>query len=406
MTTLTTDQALAAATDGHSLSRPGKSIEEIASQLVGLHNTSPVSPYLSTRARLPGFVRADLDGLMWDSWKLARIRAMRLTIFVFPHDLLEIAVAATRRLQEKWAARWLRDSDLSPQAFERLASRVDAALVDGPATVRDLRRMLDVPQSVDLAGVVSRMCDVGRLAGGSPPRHWRSSIRRYHRWDDVLPDVDLWRWDTEDAVQELINRYVRSYGPVTIDDISWWTGFTKQVCRAALGSLDVEEVMVEGWPGPLFRTKEPEKPHPLGSVISVLPLLDPYVQGYRDRDRFIDPGRHEFIYDGGGNATATLVQRGRIIGVWQPSEEPTSSIRYHLFDSSSSVRRAAEAGLAEAGSLYFDGPVDVIEYAEMKPLSASGGRSASHPLDERLHRESRRTTRRVDGQTGWVEGRG
>ena len=394
MITLTADKALAATTERHSLSRPGSSIEEITSQLVGLHNTSPVSPYLSIRARLPGFVRTDLDTLMWDSWALARIRAMRLTMFVFPRDLLEIAVAATRPLQEKLASRWLRDSDLSPQQFEGLAALVDAALADGPATVRDLRRMLDVPPSVDLAGVVSRMCDVGRLAGGAPPRHWRSSIRRYHRWEDVLPDVDLRRWDEEAAVRELIHRYVRSYGPVTVSDMSWWTGFTKQVCRAALDALDVEEVTVEGWPGPLFRTRDDREPEPVDSEVSVLPLLDPYVQGYRDRVRFLDPTRHEFVHDGGGNATATLVQRGRIIGVWQPSDEPTESIRYHLFDRrSSSLRRGAEAELAGVGSLYFDRPVEVIEYATMKPLSADGGRSASHPLDERLHRASRRATK-------------
>jgi hypothetical protein len=394
VTTLTADQALAAAIDSHSLSRPGSSIQEIASRLVGLHNTSPVGPYLSIRARLPGFLRTDLDTLMWGSWHLARIRAMRLTIFVFPHELLEIAAAAARPLQENWTARWLRDSGLSLEEFERLADQVGSVLADGPATVRDLRRLLGVPQSVDLAGVVGRMCDVGRLVGGAPPGHWRSSIRRYHRWEDVLPGVDLRRWDEDVAVRELVHRYVRSYGPVTVSDISWWTGFTKQVCRTALEALDVEEVTVDGWPGPLFRTREKRESGPRGSEVRVLPLLDPYVQGYRDRVRLLDPARHEFVYDGGGNSTATVVQRGRIVGVWQPSEDPTDSIRYHLFDrGSTSVRRAAEAELAAAGSLYFDRPVDVIEVTTMKPLSAEGGRSASHPLDERLHRASRRATK-------------
>jgi hypothetical protein len=111
--TLTADQGLANATRRHSLARPGSSIEEIASEVVGLHNTSPIGPYLSLRARLPGFSRADLGALMWDSWRLARFRAMRLTMFVLPHDLLEIAAAATRHFSDSLAARWLRDSGLS-----------------------------------------------------------------------------------------------------------------------------------------------------------------------------------------------------------------------------------------------------------------------------------------------------
>jgi hypothetical protein len=393
VTTLTADEALASASHHHSLSRPGWSVEEIASKLVGLHNTSPTSPYLSVRARIPGFSRTDLDALMWDSWRMARIRAMRLTMFVFPHDLLEIAVAATGHIAEPLAARWLRDSALSQQMFDRLAAEVYSALADGPLTVRGLRRTLDVPPSIDLSGVVSRMCDVGQLVGGAPPRSWRSSVREYHRWEDVLPDVDLNRWNEDAAIQELVCRYVCSYGPVTVNDISWWTGFTKERCRAALTALgaQIEEVAVDGWPGPLFRDVEGDGDSEPGSSVRALPLLDPYVQGYRDRGRFLDPERHHFVYDGGGNSTATLVHRGRIIGVWQVTEEPEESVRYYLFGNTpASVRRAAEADLAAAGSLYFDQPVDVVRVATMKPLNADGGRSASHPLDSRLHRASRR----------------
>jgi hypothetical protein len=184
---------------------------------------------------------------------------------------------------------------------------------------------------------------------------------------------------------------------VTLDDISWWTGMTKGRCRTALAALDVavEEVAVDGWPGPLYRVTTDdtggETGGETGSRVNALPLLDPYVQGYRDRVRFLDSRRNDFIYDGGGNATATLVHRGRIIGVWQVTKEPVESVRYYLFTGgSASVRRAAEAELAKAGSLYFDRPVDVVEMATMKPLTANGGRSASHPLDSRLHRASRR----------------
>ncbi len=107
MRTLTVDEALANAAHNHFLTRPGTSIEEIATQLVGLHNTTQTTPYLSVQTRLPGFARSDLDDLMWSSWQLARMRAMRGTMFVFPRHLLEIAAAATRHIAEPLAARWL-----------------------------------------------------------------------------------------------------------------------------------------------------------------------------------------------------------------------------------------------------------------------------------------------------------
>jgi hypothetical protein len=390
MRTLSADQGLAGAVARHSLAEPNVSVEEIAADLVGLHNTAQPTPYLSVRARRDGFERSELDALMWDTWRLARLRAMRLTMFVLPHDILEISAAATRHISEPLAARWLADSGLTPAKFERLADAVDEALGDKPLTSRALRRALDVPQSVDLPGVVSRMCDVGRLVGGAPSGSWRSGVRQYHRWNDVLPGVDLHRWNADDAIRELIRRYVDSYGPVTVDDISWWTGFTKRRCQDALEDFDVEEVAVADWPGPLYRAAgDPVAADP-GNAVRALPLLDPYVQGYRDRVRFLDPDRHDFVYDGGGNSAATLIHRGRIIGVWQPSDGPDPSIRYHLFAGQpAAIRRAAEADLAAAGELYFERPVDVVEIAEMLPLRAGGGRSASHPLDATVHRASR-----------------
>lgn len=390
---LSADQALAAATRRHSLAAPGAAIEEITDALVGLHNTTPFGPALSLRPRLRGFARTDLDERMWRDWALVRFRAMRLTMFVFPTDLLVVAAGATRQISEGLAQRWLHDSGFTPAEFDRVADSVDEALTDGPLTVRALRRALDAPKELDVPGVVARMCDAGRLVGGAQPRSWRSAVRQYHRWVDVLPRVNLHSWDEDKAFAELVRRYVASYGPVNINDIAWWTGITKTRCREAMATLSalVEEVAVTGWPGPLYRIAGGETGGELGSSVHALPVLDPYVQGYRDRLRFLEPGRHDFVYDGGGNAAATLVHRGRIVGVWQTSEDPVESVRYHLFDAvSKSVRNAAEEDLAAAGAMYFSRDVDVVEFASMKPLRAGGGRSASHPLDDRLHRASRR----------------
>ena len=387
------EQALAHSTSEHLLGTPSNSIPGVADQIIGLHNTTQVSPYLSLNARVESFRRADLEALMWEEWKLVRFRAMRLTMFVFSRELLEIAAAATRSLGERLAARWLRDSGLSRPEFNRLCRAVLEALGDGPLTTRELRSALAVPQSVNLSGVVGRLCDLGQLVGGAPPVNWRSSVRRYHLWSDVIPEVDLQRWDESAAAVELIRRYVASYGPVTLSDIAWWTGFTKAHCRQALEEMpdELEKVAVEDWPGPLFLSRTADQSPGIDSTVIALPLLDPYVQGYRDRQRMLDAARFDYVYDGGGNSAPTLVRRGRIIGVWQPVEKPPS-LRYHLFGPSRATRKVATKALEDVSRVYFDAPVDLNEIRSMKPLSGpAGARSAAHPLDGRLHRG---TTRR------------
>ena len=209
----------------------------------------------------------------------------------------------------------------------------------------------------------------------------------------MLPTVRLDRWDPDEAATDLVRRYVTSYGPVTLADVAWWTGFTKRRSAEALASLGrgMEEVSVDGWPGPLYRCGDEPPATPSGTV-AALPVLDPYVQGYRDRERLVPVARQEYVWDGGGNAAATIVLDGRIVGVWQATEEPRPMVRYHLFEQiGSDAEHAAVNRLAEAGRLYFDHEVEVTEVDTMSSLRSGRGRSAAHPLDGRPHRSSRRS---------------
>jgi hypothetical protein len=206
----------------------------------------------------------------------------------------------------------------------------------------------------------------------------------------VLSDVDIRRWDETAAIAELVSRYIRGYGPVTLNDISWWTGFSKARCRLALDSLrdSVTEVEVDGWPGPLHLHRDADVGDiELGSSsVSVLPLLDPYVQGYRDRQRLLAEELHDYVWDGGGNAAPVIVQRGQIIGVWQPVEKP-ATIRYHLLAQKQTDRGEIEARLQQAGRVYFDEAVEIQQVTKMQPLRDPGrARSAAHPLDDQRYR--------------------
>jgi winged helix DNA-binding protein len=41
--------------------------------------------------------------------------------------------------------------------------------------------------------------------------------------------------------------------------------------------------------------------------VSLLPVLDPYLQGYRDRERCVDPRHLPFAVDRGGNPSSGVV---------------------------------------------------------------------------------------------------
>ena len=72
---------------------------------------------------------------------------------------------------------------------------------------------------------------------GRPAGSWKDKRHRYQLFDDVFPDVNLNSLDERAAIVKLVRYYLASFGPVTINDIAWWTGLGKIRIRAAFRSL-------------------------------------------------------------------------------------------------------------------------------------------------------------------------
>ncbi|MCP3995704.1 MAG: winged helix DNA-binding domain-containing protein, partial [bacterium] len=166
MMKLEPDSARSMSVGVHGLGDDDLAPLQVASRVVGLHNTTQHTPHLSVRARVSGFERSHLENLMWGEWKMVRYRAMRLTMFVFPLDLLEVAAAATRHLSAGLIKRWFQDAQITEKEFERLASQVEEPLAANRTAVRGVRKGRDSGPPPGLPGLGGRLCDVGRRVGG------------------------------------------------------------------------------------------------------------------------------------------------------------------------------------------------------------------------------------------------
>jgi hypothetical protein len=109
--------------------------------------------------------------------------------------------------------------------------------------------------------------------------------------------------------------------------MAWWSGFGRGETRKALASLrgELSEVRISDLGDGFWMLQED---HPRlantmaapGPCIRLLPSLDPYVMGYKDRRRFLKPEHYDQVFDRSGNAFATVWLDGQIIGVWQEGE--------------------------------------------------------------------------------------
>ncbi len=109
-------------------------------------------------------------------------------------------------------------------------------------------------------------------------------------------------------------------------------------------------------------------------AIALLPVLDPYLQGYLHRERCVEPRDRPFVIDRGGNATSVILAAGRAIGVWDFVSEPAPELRLLFFNSPSArLRRRTVAAASALTEFLATEPIPVIEVDRMRPLSSHTG---------------------------------
>jgi hypothetical protein len=182
------------------------------------------------------------------------------------------------------------------------------------------------------------MSAVGLIIRTKPRGTWRSNLYEYAVLQDWLPQVDLRSVDVEQARGEIVRRYLQGFGPATFDDVQWWTGFSKRDTEKALKPLrpHITEVDISGIGSGYLMLQDDARqlnsyaPEP-SPYVFLLPSLDPYIMGYRDRRRFLAEEHHKKVFDRAGNALPTVWAGGRLVGAWDQSQADGRVI-YGLFE--------------------------------------------------------------------------
>ena len=363
------------------------STEAVTRAMTALHATEPATVYLSCRARCNSLTVADVDRALHEDRSVVKQLAMRRTVFVFPRELLSATwPSASARVARTERAQMVKDvmtagiADDGGAWLDRARADVLAVLADAPhgMTAADVRRAapsIDVKVAVrpgmawTSSRVLTQLGATGDVARGVNTGHWRTSRPRWtlmRHWlrevPAVLEEADGWR--------ELVRRWLGTFGPGTEDDIVWWLGATKRIVRAALAELDATAVTLDpGITGWLLRDDLDETPDP-GQWVALLPILDPTVMGWKQRDFYL--GRHrDQLFDRAGNAGTTAWVDGRIVGCWVQDEAGTVTVR--LLERLPADARKALDDEAQRLTAWFNG--ERIR-SSIRPPAMQAGRSA------------------------------
>jgi len=322
---------------------------ELADGLVGLHATDPATVFLAARARLRNGSHAEVERALYEERSVLRMIGMRRTMFVLPLELAAvvhasctegIATAQRRRyaklieqggIAENGAA-WLDKAAAATMAA--LEARGEAYGSELSQDVPLLRTKLSFGAGTKWAGstgmttwVLFLLAAEGRIVRGRPRGAWTSSQWRWVPVASWLPGP-LSRLDEQEARNTLARRWLTTYGPATVTDLKWWSGWTLTQTRKALAAIGAVEVDLDGTPGFVMPDDVDVEPSP-EPWAALLPALDPTVMGWKERDWYL--GEHgPAVFDRSGNAGPTVWWNGRIVGGWAAAKG--GRVRFRLLE--------------------------------------------------------------------------
>lgn len=313
--------------------------------MTALHATEPPTPYLSLFARMDDVRQADVDAALYEERRLVKQLGMRRTLFVVTLDLLPAlwGSAARRVADAEWRrlSRAVMASGVAADGDGWLAEVRCAALealADGPLSTSQLRdRVPALAGRITLSAssrwggpvsvaplVVTLLGARGDIVRGRNDGEWRVSRPTWQLAASWLPRP-LTPGDARESYAELVRSWLRTFGPGTLRDIVWWLGSTVGDVRRALADIGAVEVGLESGTGWVL----PDDLEPVDDVepwAALLPILDPTVMGWKERDFYLGP-HADRLFDTAGNAGTTAWWDGRVVGAWVQDEDGAVELR-------------------------------------------------------------------------------
>ena len=277
-------------------------------RVAGIQAQYAPSMYVGLWSRLEGFEREALTRAL-ERRSVVQGTLMRMTIhLVSRRDYwpLALGVRAVRR------ASWLRTArDAPPEAeMAAAASALRERVADGTIHRKDLEALLSRPRS----GGVGLWLDLVRAP---PSGTWE------RRRADLYAAAAAWigepeHEDEEAAMDHLVRRYLRGFGPATAEDVASFTGLPIGTVRRLLARLELRELrsadgatLVDVPRAPL---PDPDTPAP----VRFLPTFDASLLVHARRTGLLpEEHRPRIFHTKAPQSFPTFLVDGAVAGAWR-----------------------------------------------------------------------------------------
>jgi hypothetical protein len=298
-------------------------IVETARRLGGVHAQVMSCAELALAARVDGVKVTDVRGALWERRELVKTWAMRGTLHLLPADELGLWAGALRTRSHLWrTAAWTRYFGVTVEEVETLVAAIGDSL-DGKGLTRE-ELGIEVgkhagPRAQELMSsgwgtLLKPVAMEGGLVFG-PNRGRNVAFVNPREW--IGPFEPL---ATDEAMAEVVRRWLRVYGPGSHEDLGRWWGVAPGRVRTVLEAMadELVDLSIEGRPGyALAEDAKALKNANAGREARLLAGFDPYVVGFFPRAGLVEPEHLARVSRTAGWISPVVVVGGEIVGVWK-----------------------------------------------------------------------------------------
>ncbi len=327
---------------------------EAIRQVGGIHTQVMSAAELAIGARVDGISPQEIQDALWNTHTVIKTWALRLALHIIPAEDFPLYIGARLNTDLNWPEHFSHQG-IPKDVLEAYLAAAPEILDGQPITRQQFAAAIDerihspeLHQYLASSGwgmSLKPLACHGELCVG-PNQGQNATYVRPSTWIGAWQPVA-----PEQALRELVRRYLRTYGPAKFYDFRhwWWAGSSP--AKKAFDSLadEIEEVEVEGWRGLALRATIPAMQEmEVSGLVRLLPLFDTYTIGANPTMHlpgFLSSPELKKVYRPQGWVSAVVMVDGYIKGLWEyKTVRSTTTISVDLF---ASVPEIVKDGIAQ-----------------------------------------------------------
>ncbi|HWG39659.1 MAG TPA: winged helix DNA-binding domain-containing protein [Candidatus Acidoferrales bacterium] len=306
----------------HLLDRSAKDLVTICRDVCCVQAQIMSAAQLQLWARNHAITPAAVNNALWKTRSLVKTSLMRQTLHLVPADEFPLYIAAHKNARAKAVLSIMARCKITREEADALTALILEELKNGPSpraaitaavrpkVSRRLRVWMDKVWSIVRLPVIEGLVCYGPGEGN------QATFIRTEHWLPVQSRVDAVKFDAMQAQQELFRKYLRAYGPATLQDFAHWSLISMAEVRALRPLLDSEIAEHNG----LLLLREDMKilqaTSPEMNSVHLLPYFDVYLLAHRFKEHFLKPQFYKRVYRNQGWISPVVLINGEIAGVW------------------------------------------------------------------------------------------